>query len=438
MQHSDLGTKTRSMRDRQLPLILVAGLGASIVLHVGAIVGISQWWQSPPPQTDEPIEVTLVDPDPITPTPTKSVPPTRPQKQNLVKPSLDRPTQIPIKLPATAISTPVAAKPFLTRTQSPTKPPIRAKISKSPTPKPVIVKKPKPAKPAIIPKSSDRSQPLISPKIAATPPPFDLPVPTEPTSPPVTPQPILSPQPSQTRREKPIASPLPQTSPPNPLPADKVIKTPQTAKPATPRVVRVSPSAVPTATSAPTAGGTSSSSSAENYRSPGTSQNPGSSGGILTNSNRSSGNETSGSGSGIGNSSGKGGSNGNGSGNFAPDPPTGNTSTASAGAGKLECIRNCEVPKLKDLLDTDGGKDRLRIRIAIDANGIVTDAQIAKSSGNPQIDTAALEGIKQMQFVPSGKQISGIIRANILIRSARPLVVPAIAHTHSNQIVVSH
>lgn len=92
-----------------------------------------------------------------------------------------------------------------------------------------------------------------------------------------------------------------------------------------------------------------------------------------------------------------------------------NPRTGSAGKSGLQCIKNCQIAKLQDLQDSDGGKDRLRIRVTIDANGIVTAAEIAKSSGNPQIDKTILEGIEQMQFQPSGKPIKGIIRANIFL-----------------------
>jgi TonB family protein len=91
-----------------------------------------------------------------------------------------------------------------------------------------------------------------------------------------------------------------------------------------------------------------------------------------------------------------------------------NSSLGSSNTG-LQCIKNCQIAKLQDLQDSDGGKDRLRIRVSIDANGIVTAAEIAKSSGNPQIDRTVLEGIAQMQFQPSGKPIKGIIRANIFL-----------------------
>jgi TonB family protein len=91
------------------------------------------------------------------------------------------------------------------------------------------------------------------------------------------------------------------------------------------------------------------------------------------------------------------------------------TDRIGGNSGGLQCIQHCEIPKLRDLQDRDGGKDRLRIRIVIDPNGLVVAATISKSSDNPQIDAVVLEGIKQMQFKPSGKTIKGIVKANILL-----------------------
>jgi TonB family protein len=103
---------------------------------------------------------------------------------------------------------------------------------------------------------------------------------------------------------------------------------------------------------------------------------------------------------------------GNGSGNSGNG--SGDSGNGSGNSG-LQCIQNCQIAKLQDLQDRDSGKDRLRIRVTIDANGIVTAAEIAKSSGNPQLDQTVLNGIERMQFQPSGKSIKGIIRANIFL-----------------------
>ena len=102
-------------------------------------------------------------------------------------------------------------------------------------------------------------------------------------------------------------------------------------------------------------------------------------------------------------------------GNSAPPGNSSPIATSQPTAGGLQCIQHCEIPNLRDLQDRDSGKDRLRIRIVIDPNGLVLAATIAKSSDNPQIDALVIEGIKQMQFKPSGQIIKGIIKANILL-----------------------
>jgi TonB family protein len=102
-------------------------------------------------------------------------------------------------------------------------------------------------------------------------------------------------------------------------------------------------------------------------------------------------------------------------GNSAPPGNSNPMATSQPTAAGLQCIQHCEIPNLRDLQDRDGGKDRLRIRIVIDPHGLLLAATISKSSDNPQIDAIVLEGIKQMQFKPSGQIIKGIIKANILL-----------------------
>jgi TonB family protein len=108
-------------------------------------------------------------------------------------------------------------------------------------------------------------------------------------------------------------------------------------------------------------------------------------------------------------------------GNLGGNMPNGNATNpephhpASGSSAGLQCVQNCQIAKLQDLQDSDGGKDRLRIRIVVDPNGVVTTAEIAKSSGDRQIDAVILSGIKQMQFKPPGKTITGTIKANILL-----------------------
>ncbi|WP_309743717.1 TonB family protein [Chamaesiphon sp. OTE_20_metabat_361] len=98
-------------------------------------------------------------------------------------------------------------------------------------------------------------------------------------------------------------------------------------------------------------------------------------------------------------------------------PNPGNTSSDDAGgkAFGLQCINRCEISGLTDLDDRDGGKDKLRIRIAIDPSGNVTSASITKSSGNSTIDRVVINGVKQMQFSPPGKVVERVVKANILL-----------------------
>ncbi|AFY93358.1 energy transducer TonB family protein [Chamaesiphon minutus] len=97
-------------------------------------------------------------------------------------------------------------------------------------------------------------------------------------------------------------------------------------------------------------------------------------------------------------------------------PNSGNGSGDAGGkAFGLQCINRCEISGLTDLEDRDGGKDKLRIKIAIDPQGNVTSASIVKSSGNSTIDRVTIDGVKQMQFSPPGKVLERVVKANILL-----------------------
>ncbi len=98
-----------------------------------------------------------------------------------------------------------------------------------------------------------------------------------------------------------------------------------------------------------------------------------------------------------------------------PNSGNGNGDDAGGKAFGLQCINRCEISGLVDLEDRDGGKDKLRIKIAIDPSGNVTSASVAKSSGNPTIDRVVINGVKQMQFSPPGKIVERVVKANILL-----------------------
>jgi TonB family protein len=109
----------------------------------------------------------------------------------------------------------------------------------------------------------------------------------------------------------------------------------------------------------------------------------------------------------------------NGSGNELGKPGSsssgGDDGDGGGGTFGLQCINRCEISGLTDLEDRDGGKDKLRIKIAIDPKGNVTRASISKSSGNSTIDRVVINGVKQMQFSPPGKIVERVVKANILL-----------------------
>ncbi|WP_373542274.1 TonB family protein [Chamaesiphon sp.] len=104
-----------------------------------------------------------------------------------------------------------------------------------------------------------------------------------------------------------------------------------------------------------------------------------------------------------------------GAGSGLGNPGAGRGGDGGGGVFGLQCIRRCEISGLTDLDDKDGGKDKLRIKIAIDPKGFVTRASISKSSGNSTIDRVIVNGVKQMQFSPPGKTVERVIKANILM-----------------------
>jgi TonB family protein len=478
-----IGTKQQSIANRQLGTILAAGFGGSIGLHLIVIAGINYLWQ-PNIDIDEPIEITLVKPieatlsppvvkpvkQPIPPkiAPTKSIAPPQavkftPKSLPISPPNLN--AFIPIPTPKSI------AKPKSNLLPSGLLPTISAKTSPPQSPRSIT-----PKNPSII--SSSTPIPTNFPATFSPSMPAKTPISTpKPAAIKFTPRPIINPTPipksiaiEPTPSQKPVeiqATPTPTTksspllSTPEPIiiqkdstnnsasnefkspPKITTIPTPiQSSAPQSsdnwhnqPRrdISRSQPSTNPQSDRIKQPSAQSNSTGIGSNNIP-ANHNPGGSDRLSTGQRS---NQTSSSGGNrdrpsLQNGSKLGGGTGGGIGgkptsNSSSSLPTVTATTASSGTGKLECIKYCEVPKLRDLQDTDGGKDRLRIRIIIDPNGLVLDASISKTSGNPQIDAAAIEGIRQMQFTPSGKEIKGIVKANILIRSADFHVILPIA-----------
>ena len=82
----------------------------------------------------------------------------------------------------------------------------------------------------------------------------------------------------------------------------------------------------------------------------------------------------------------------------------------------IQCLRNCEIRYPDSLETSDTGKDKILVKVSIDRNGSVTSAEIIRSSGNPKLDQATLEGVKQMQLTAMGKPLTFRIKVSTLSR----------------------
>ncbi len=114
-----------------------------------------------------------------------------------------------------------------------------------------------------------------------------------------------------------------------------------------------------------------------------------------------------------GNLDGNGNSNSGGSDRLGSGLP-GNIATGSKNQLSIQCLRNCEIRYPDSLETSDTGKDKILLKVSVDPNGSITNAEIARSSGNPKLDRATLEGVKQMQLTAMGKPLTFRIRVSTL------------------------
>jgi TonB family protein len=457
MQQSNLSNASRQSADRHLLTILLAGLGGSIVFHAAAIAGVTHWWKPVVATIDEPMEITMVDtaPEPPPakplPKPTPVVPIVKAPAKVEPKPDLAKPVPI-VKVPAKVEPKPAPKA----KTPAPTKPLPIVKTASSLDNLPIEREIAKPvSKP--VPKS------IEPPPKAVVPPAFPdaLFKPAQPTAKtPVEPKPKIAKAPAPKSPSVDNRSGLASNT------SNRKLATRSTDTPAPTQdedFGQVAPSKInaPTEEFAPSSSNQSGlagnpansrklgSSLAANNSSPtteddnfgavapskikpptnddfiGSSSNQSGLAGKPSNSSklgsRLAGNTASGSASdddfgGVaqGNSW-RGARAEPGAGLKPPSPPANSSDGGSSGVFGLQCINRCQISGLTDLEDSDGGKDRLRIKIAIDPKGFVTSASIAKSSGNSTIDRAVINGVKQMQFSPPGKIVERVVKANILL-----------------------
>ncbi len=113
----------------------------------------------------------------------------------------------------------------------------------------------------------------------------------------------------------------------------------------------------------------------------------------------------------------KGNNNSNSSDSNQPNTGTsGNIATGSKSRVSIQCLRNCEIRYPDELENSDIGKDKILVRVTIDSNGTVTNAEIDRSSGNQNLDRVTLEGVKQMQLTATGQTRTYRIKISTLLR----------------------
>jgi TonB family protein len=115
------------------------------------------------------------------------------------------------------------------------------------------------------------------------------------------------------------------------------------------------------------------------------------------------GGDSNGSGAGIGNND-----------EFSGGAPGNIAAAGKPQAASIQCLRNCEIKYPDTLADADMGKDKILVKVTIDPGGSVTAAQIARSSGNSQLDRVTLDGIKQMQLTAMGKAMTFKVKVSTL------------------------
>jgi TonB family protein len=98
------------------------------------------------------------------------------------------------------------------------------------------------------------------------------------------------------------------------------------------------------------------------------------------------------------------------------DGKPGNMATGSRNRVSIQCLRNCEIRYPDELENSDIGKDKILVKVTIDPNGLVTNAEISRSSGNQNLDRVTLAGVKQMQLNATGETRTYRIKISTLLR----------------------
>jgi TonB family protein len=466
MEQSSFSATSRRNADKNLLIILLAGVGGSLVFHIAAIAGVAQWWK-PVAAIDEPMEITMVDTD-------TEKPPEKPASKPTVVPIVKAPAKVEPKLdaakPVPIVKVPATLEPKI----APAKPVPIVKVPAQVAQKPAPIVKTASALDNVIERVPTKTASKLAPKSIVAPQPKAVTPPAfpdklfraeqPPATTPVTPKPKVAKSPTFTtpQPEQPKIATDPQPGTPvsenrSGLATNSPNRKLATQSTATPTPTQdedfggIAPSKVKPPTDEIAPSGNNQSGLTGNPANPsklagrlGTNNATSNAtddnfGGVVPSKIKTPTNDDLAGSSGSNRSGlvskptggGKLGSrltgNNPGSGDPGSDrdfagaglkPNSGNGNGDDAVSGKafgLQCINRCEISGLTDLEDRDGGKDKLRIKIAIDPKGNVTSASIAKSSGNSTIDRVVIDGVKQMQFSPPGKIVERVVKANILL-----------------------
>jgi TonB family protein len=93
----------------------------------------------------------------------------------------------------------------------------------------------------------------------------------------------------------------------------------------------------------------------------------------------------------------------------------GNIATGGNKQLSIQCLSNCDIKYPDNLEDADTGKNKILVRVTIDAAGKATNVEIARSSGNPKLDSFTINGVQQMQFTGMGKSFTFKIKVSTLV-----------------------
>lgn len=360
MSFSSIAVQQREKEAQSLRSFLAWSLIGSLGLHLGVLtLGLSNLWHRSPELEEEPLEIVIVDPPP---TP-EAVKPQEPQETLPERQTEGGSSRIGSQSNPKANIEVVRPK----AAPAPSSPP---KAATRPVPQPAPSVAPSPPPPAVTaekqpaPITPDRTQKLVEdlkrePAPQQKPAPIPQPAPVAVDRPPQKPQPAAPPAQTQPQENANLRNTLGE------------IRNTTESQATAPQSAAGSGNRTGTAT---TGNGTSSSGQGSGRS---TGQAAGSGSSVATGPGAARQGTPQGEGSGSGD-------------------PTG------SGSGRLSC-RNCSKPKYPEQARKRGVEGSAKIKVDVDDKGNVTNVRVAESSGNRDLDEAAVRAARRWKFdTPNG------------------------------------